>query len=165
MLNITFKGIKPEKNLYSYSVVGNAEVDVIKFILTEPLDSVNTLAELENFDAYVKVESAGKGYLDKISVESSYVEVTNAQQEVIGHQLEVEFTLQGKTTQFRNLMVQLQFEKVVNEENLVSQTEIVNLSLSGNIDADNELPNVYPNIIRDIYEKLADHERRISALE
>lgn len=165
MLSITFKGVKPQVKSYQFSIVGNADVDIIKFILTEPIDSVNTLQELANFDAYVKVESVGMNYLDKISVESTYEDVENAQHEVIGHQLEIELQLQGKTTQYRNLMLQLQFEKVVNDETLISQTEMVGLSLSGNINVDNGLPNVYPNILQEIFDELTDHERRIQALE
>ena len=155
-LVITFTGKKPSAKCFDFSVVGNASVDVISFKLTSPIDNIYTLEQLANLDAYVKVESAGKDYLDKITATSTYVGGQNPY-------VQIDFELEAKTTQFRNIALQLQFED--NDGEVVSQTEIVALELKATIPADTELPDVYPSVLKRIDDELADHEERISDIE
>ena len=155
MLSITFNGTKPSQRNYEHSIVGNSNVDVIKFVLQSSICSEYSLEDLEGFNAFIKVQSAGKEYIDKISAESSYDSDKGT--------LTIEFQLQAKTTQFRNIALQLQFE----ESNgiVVAQSEIVALTLKGNINADEEIPDKYPSVLTQIETELGDHEVRIEALE
>lgn len=155
MLNITFNKTKPSQKQYEYSIVGNAQVDVIRFVLQDDICSEYSLGALEDFDAFVKVESAGREYLDKISAVSTFDGSKNI--------LTIDFSLAKKTTQFKNIALQLQFED--DEGAVVCQTEIVALRLKANIDADNELPDVYPDILHGIQQELDDHEERVSEIE
>ena len=154
-LVITFTGKKPSAKCFDFSVVGNAKVDVISFKLTSALDNVYTLEQLASLNAFVKVESAGKDYIDKISATSSYVSGQNPY-------VQIDFLLKKKTTQFRNVALQLQFE---DNGGVVSQTEIVGLSLKGNINADEEIPDLYPSVLEEMQGELDNHEERIEALE
>ena len=154
-LDITFVGIKPNGKCFDFSVVNNAKVDVINFILTSPLDSVNTLGQLSNLNAYVKVESAGGDYIDKISATSTY--------DSENEKLTVSFTLHKKTTSYKNIALQLQFEDLQNE--VISQTEIVALSLKGTINADKEISDKYPEAIQELEKEVGSYSGRIEEVE
>ena len=154
-LDITFVGIKPNGKCFDFSVVNNAKVDVINFILTTPLDSVNTLEQLSNFNAYVKVQSAGGDYIDKISATSTY--------DSESEELKVSFTLHKKTTSYKNIALQLQFENLQNE--VISQTEIVALSLKGTINADKEISDKYPEAIQELEKEVGSYSGRIEEVE
>ena len=137
-LDITFVGIKPNGKCFDFSVVNNAKVDVINFILTTPLDSVYTLQQLSDLNAYIKVESGGGDYIDKISATSTY--------DSENEKLKISFSLRKKTTSHKNIALQLQFEDLHNE--VISQTEIVALSLRGTINADKEISDKFPYAIQ-----------------
>lgn len=154
-LDITFVGIKPNGKCFDFSVVNNAKVDVINFILTTPLDSVNTLEQLSNLNAYVKVESAGGDYIDKISATSVY--------DSENEKLTISFTLHKKTTSYKNIALQLQFEDLQNE--VISQTEIVALSLKGTINADKEVSDKYPEAIQELEKEVGSYSGRIEEVE
>jgi len=155
MLNITFNKTKPSQRQYEYSIVGNAQVDVVRFVLQSDICSEYGLIDLSNFNVYVKVQSAGGEYIDKISATSEFDGEKNT--------LTVDFMLLKKTTQFKNISLQLQFES--DEGVIVAQTEIVCLTLKGSINADKEIPDLFPSVLSQMEHELADHEERIEELE
>ena len=152
-LDITFVGIKPNGKCFDFSVVNNAKVDVINFVLTTPLDSVYTLKQLNEFNAYVKVQSAGGDYIDKISATSTY--------DSENEKLTVSFVLHKKTTAYKNIALQLQFEDLQNE--VISQTEIVALSLKGTINADKEISDKYPEAIQELEKAVENKQDKLIA--
>lgn len=150
-MEITFVGKKPNKKVFEYSVVGNAKVDRIDFILTTTPSDIYSLSELADFLPFVKVQSVGLDYVDKIKTTS----------EIIDDNLVVSFTLQKKTTQFRNIAVQLQFEN--DEGRIIAQCEMVGLALSGNINADHEIPDKYPSVLVNLEYRISRLEQGITA--
>lgn len=161
-LDIRFNGIKPEQKCYRYSIQNNAENDKVFFILQSEISNIVSLKDLSKYDVYLKCESAGKEYLDKIKVDCFYVSETNA--------ISIPFVLPLKTTQYRNIGFQIQFQDA--NSNLIAQTEIVGMELCGTIKADEEIPSKYPselirieNELTQQGEELANHEQRITDLE
>lgn len=161
-LDIRFNGIKPEQKCYRYSIQNNAENDKVFFILQSEISNIVSLKDLSKYDVYLKCESAGKEYLDKIKVDCFYVSETNA--------ISIPFVLPLKTTQYRNIGFQIQFQDA--NSNLIAQTEIVGMELCGTIKADEEIPSKYPselirieNELTQQGEELANHEQRIETLE
>ena len=173
MLVINYNGKKPSQKEYGYSVVHNSQADIVRFVLQKPI-SEYSLEQLADFYAFVKVQSAGKEYLDKISAVSTY------ENECVV----VEWQINKKSTHYKNLFVQLQFE--TNLGNTVAQTDIVSLTLSNTINADEEISDEFPEAIQqmehlvlsyndritqneedvaELQEKSADYEERIEALE
>ena len=150
-MNITFVGKKPNRKVFEYSVVGNAKVDKIDFILTTTPSDIYSLSELADFLPFVKVQSVGLDYVDKIKTTS----------EMIDNNLVVSFTLQSKTTQYRNIAVQLQFEN--DEGRIIAQCEMVGLALSGNINADHEIPDRYPSVLVNLEYRISRLEQGITA--
>lgn len=150
-MEITFVGKKPNKKVFEYSVVGNAKVDRIDFILTTTPSDIYSLSELADFLPFVKVQSVGLDYVDKIKTTS----------EIVDNNLVVSFTLQKKTTQFRNIAVQLQFEN--DEGKIIAQCEMVGLALSGNINADHEIPDRYPSVLVNLEYRISRLEQGITA--
>jgi len=161
-LDIRFNGIKPQQKCYHFSIQNNAENDKVFFILQSDISNIVSLKDLSKYDVYLKCESAGKEYLDKIKVDCFYVENLNT--------LTVPFVLPLKTTQYRNVGFQLQFQDA--NSNLIAQTEIVGMELCGTIKADEEISDKYPselvrieNDLTQQAEELANHESRIETLE
>jgi len=161
-LDIRYNGIRPLEKHFNFSVQDNDENDIINFIIEGNVSSLLTLAELAQCEMYLKVESAGGEYLDKIKVEGTYDSVNN--KIIISH------TLTSKTTQYVNVGLQIQFQSIDTE--LIAQTEIVGLHLSGSIRADETIPEKYPSELvrfeRELAEQeieVANHETRIEALE
>jgi len=150
MATILFNGIKPKQCVYEISVVGNAKVDKINFILTTTISDLHSLTELADFHCYIKVQSAGGEYIDKISATSS----------IVNNKLVVEFVLQKKTTQFKNIGVQLQFE--YDDGRVISQTEVVGLKLSNTIPADEEIPDRFPSVLSNLEYRVEELEEGIT---
>ena len=155
MLVINYNGKKPAQRNYEYCVVGNSDVDTIKFVLLSdfcgyPLEDVVSM----NFDVYVKIQSAGKEYIDKI-----YVGNLRNENGVFF----VNLFLTKKMTHWKNIALQLQFEN--DEGYTVAQTEIVSLTLSGNIPADETMDDEYPYAIQQVEGLAHKNERDIEELK
>lgn len=150
-LEIEFVGIKPLQKKFNYSVVGNADVDIITFKLTSAIDDTYSLSDLATLDAFIKIESAGSEYIDKISATSTY---TSGQKPYV----QIDFELKAKTTSYKYLNLQVQFEG--NGGAKVCQTEKVLLELSGNINADEEIPNRYPSVLADLQRQINELKER-----
>lgn len=155
MLVINYNGKKPAQRNYEYCVVGNSDVDTIKFVLQSDICAEYDLDDLTGFDAYVKIQSAGKEYIDKISV-GSLVEDNNGVYYIILY-------LTKKMTHWKNISLQLQFE--IDEGNIVAQTEIVSLTLSGNIPADETMDEEYPYAIQQVEGKTNQNTKDIEELK
>lgn len=154
-LVITLKGTKA-KQCFDFSVIGNANADIITFKLTESLDSVHTLADLSELDAYIKLQSVDKTYIDKCIATKEYVSGQNPY-------LNVSIILKKKSTHYSNLYIQLQFED--DGGNVVSQSGVFALVLSNHIPADEEISDEYPYAIQELESIVLTYNGRISDLE
>ena len=150
-LEIIFSGIKPQHKKFNYSVVGNADVDKITFKITSAIDDTYSLSELATLDTFIKVESVGGEYIDKISATSTFV---SGQKPYV----QIDFELKAKTTAYRYLNLQVQFEG--NGGAKICQTEKVSLELSGNINADQEIADRYPSVLADLQRQINELKER-----
>lgn len=135
MLLINYTGTTPEKPSYDFAVQGNSNANVIRFLLATNQDDV----DLSSLTPYLKVESLGKDYLDKIDL-TEHTTIDN-----ITHKVQIEWTMDALATANKYLKLQLMFEDYPNHT--VWQTEIVKLRLINSIDIDSDMCHRYPQVI------------------
>lgn len=140
-MKILFKGSVPQEKSYSYSVKNNNNSNVITFELDKIQEDD---LDLSSLTCFVKVKGA---IIDK-DVVTKVVE---------DDKLKIKWIMKRKHTKSRIISVQLQFEGY-GESDIVWQTEMIEITLSNTINADEYIENEYPG-------ELADHEERIQALE
>lgn len=139
-MEILFKRNVPQQKMYSYAVKDNNNSNTITFVL-DKIQEDNL--DLSSLTCFVKV----KGYTIDKDVVVKIVEE---------NKVKIKWVLKRKHTKSRIISVQLQFEGYEND--LVWQSEIIEITLSGTIKADEYIENEFPG-------ELMDHEARIQALE
>ena len=119
MLFINYKGTIPQQRNYSYAVKGNNKSNIIKFMVERYQEDL----DLRDFNCYLKLENKEAGYYDKIKLEN-----------VVSSSdfLTIAWEMTRKSTHYRNLDIQLQFESN-DEDDIVFQTLIASLEFNGNI--------------------------------
>lgn len=127
MLFINYKGNIPQQRFYSFSVKGNHNANKVRFILARQQADI----DLTNYVCNLKVESKEANYKDLIML--NLVEESTSE-------LVFEWTMTNKSTQFRNLELQLEFLSTENESEVVWQTMIVEFELSDTIKVGDEKP-------------------------
>lgn len=151
-MEVKFNGMVAETNKIKYSVKQNNNSNVIVFKIAKNQDQI-ILDPTKHF--YVKVQSCMcKDFFDK-DPRAVITEDTN--------NIYIAWTMKRKHTQFKNIDVQIQYE--VASQDIVWQTNIINIDLFATIPADKEIENKYPSILTLMQEQLDDHEARITALE
>lgn len=151
-MEVKFNGMVAETSKIKYSVKQNNNSNVIVFKLAKNQDQI-ILDPTKHF--YVKVQSCMcKDFFDK-DPRAVITEDTN--------HIYIAWTMKRKHTQFKNIDVQIQYE--VASQDIVWQTNIINIDLFATIPADKEIENKYPSILTLMQEQLDDHEARITALE
>lgn len=135
MLYIHFNNQVPNEKKFEYSIMGNNQVDVVKF------DVSNVQLDFEPTNIYVKVQTKDKRYVDKIALTDESGTLT--------------WNLLAKTTAHKVVECQLSFE---DRNGNYYQTEMFELTLKPNINADGTIENDYPSVLQDF-------EKRIEALE
>lgn len=153
MLVINYKGKTPQQPFYSIGVKGNNKANKICFIF----NAIQQDIDLRELQPYLKVQNKEHSYLDKIKLE----EVQKSYDDTI---LETIWEMTKKSTQYRNLELQLQFQSD-NSDEIVWQTQIVEIELSETINADEEASEKNPTIINQLEKEVANHETRIKSLE
>lgn len=139
-MEILFKGNVPQQKMYSYAVKDNNNSNTITFVL-DKIQEDNL--DLSSLTCFVKV----KGHVIDKDVVVKIVEEDK---------VKIKWILKRKHTKSRIISIQLQFEGYEND--LVWQSEIIEITLSGTIKADEYIENEFPG-------ELMDHEARIQALE
>lgn len=147
MLVINYKGITPQQRFYSHAVKGNNNANEIKFIVERYQNDL----DLASLTPYLKVSNKCENYFDKIALS-----LTSDDDFVY-----LVWTMTSKSTQYRNLELQLQFQSV----EVVFQTQIVELELNETIPAEKHIEEEHPTAIKQIEDELDDHEKRIEQLE
>ena len=144
MLVINYKGKIPQQNFYSIGVKENNKANVIMFVLSAYQQDV----DLSNLTPYLKVQNKEYAYLDKIKLES-------ANDELLNDTLNVVWEMTSKSTQYRNLELQLQFQSDDDDE-VIWQTMIVEIELSETIKADQEISEKYPSELAQLEKEIRD---------
>jgi len=149
MLIINYKGITPQNRYYSLGVKQNNNADRIRFIL----DVLQEDIDLSDCQAYLKVQNKEHTYIDKIML-TAYFDNDNVQ---------LDWVLTRKSTQFRNLELQIEFKN--SDDDVVWQTLIVELELNDTIKADEEISERYPTELEQLETKVEGYDDRIENLE
>lgn len=140
MLSISFKGNTPQNRFFKISVIGNNITDKIKFIIP----AVQNDVDLTYFNPYIKVQSAGGTYLDKISTGAFMT------REIKDDSIEIVWTMTRKSLTCRNINVQLQFEDLEQDDIPVWQSAIMGFEVENTIPADEEISEENPTIIQEL---------------
>lgn len=117
MLYINFKGNIPQQRFYSLGVQRNNKANKIRFILDKQQADLN----LSDYVCSLKIENKESKYLDLIMLEK----VNETETELV-----YEWVMPLKSTQYRNLELQLEF---LGDEEIVWQTMIIGIELSDTI--------------------------------
>lgn len=151
MYELYFSGINADTLLNKVSVVNNNNADVIYLLIKKQQQSIS----LEGYTGYIKVQNKSRTFIDKARLEVDSISADT---------LRLTWHLLRKHTQFETIECQVQFQSNTSED-VVWQSAIFYLKLSQTIRADKEISDKYPTILNQIEIELADHERRIEALE
>ena len=144
MLVINYKGITPQQRFYSIGVQGDSKANTIRFAIESQQGDLDISSV--NFIPYLKVVSKEGGYADKIRLS------WNGDTDEIYTYFEWEMT--RKSTHYRNLELQLQLEN--EEEDIIFQSQIVEIELSGTLDVDNEISEEYPSELQRLEKEVDD---------
>lgn len=129
MLFINYKGDTPQQRFYTLGVKGNNKANKIKFVVARHQADI----DLSGYVCNLKVQNKEHDWLDLIMLDG----VVNTNTDTI----EYEWLMTSKSTQFRNLELQLEFISTDNEENVVFQTLICELELNETIKVGDEQPD------------------------
>ena len=146
MLVINYRGITPQNNFYSFGVKANNKANKIKFVLS----NVQDFLTIGGFTPYLKVQSKEHEYIDKIELESS----------VVGNNVEMVWEMTRKSTQYRNLELQLQFQSNDDDE-IVWQSMIVLIELCETIPADKVISEKYPSELEHLEKSVANKQDKL----
>ena len=144
MLIINYKGITPQNRFYNLGVRGDSKSNIISFIVQSEQEDV-VLSELS---AYLKVQNKEHDYIDKIELNGVFDEDSGL--------ITLNWEMTRKSTQYRNLELQLVFEDSDND--ILWQTQIVELELSNTIEADKEISEKCPTILEQLEKLIKDIE-------
>ena len=143
MLFINYKGNTPQQRFYTIGVQDNNKSNRITFIIEQQQSDL--VLDNEGYKPYIKVCNRESGYFDKI---------TPTEYNFVDGNCEIVWNIEKKSTQYRNLEVQIVFEEMGGD--VVWQTLIVELEFGGTIKADEEIEKEYPSILQDLEKEIED---------
>lgn len=149
MLYIYFNGTKAQQSKYCYGVQQNNKTNVVRFIIEKQQGDI----DLSWLSCTLKLQNAANDYLDLIDLTSNVIDN--------GVFLEITWLIESKSTQYKNLELQLQF---MNEEE-VWQTEICELELSNTIPVGNTVSSAESSLIQILISKVNECEQKVEELE
>lgn len=153
MLVINYKGKTPQQPFYSISVKGNNKSNKICFMFNAMQQDI----DLRNTNPYLKVQNKEHSYIDKIKLEQGQMSYNDTILETI-------WEMTSKSTQYRNLELQLQFQSDDDDE-IIWQTQIVEIELSDTINADEEIEEKYPSELQRLGKECQEIKEDISELK
>ena len=134
-----------------FSVIDNDNVD-------EVLIYSSFTQYASGYSVYLKVESDDKTYCDKIAISSENISVED-------DALVIDWTMQGLETHYKQIAIQLQFERNDNSGTVIAQSRKVSITLADTIEVGEHIERVYPHVLSDLERKLKELEARVEALE
>lgn len=150
MLVINYKGNKPQQRFYTLGVIDNNNANKIRFVLEQAQNLIN----LSGYQWYLKVQNKDHDYHDKIMLENPIVE---------NGTITLDWLLTRKSTQFRNLELQLEYHSASGD--IVWQTMIVELEMNETIKTDEEISEKYPTELEQMEELVEGYDERIRHIE
>ena len=154
MLFINYKGDTPQQRFYSLGVKGNNKANKIKFVVARHQADI----DLSGYVCNLKVQNKEHDWLDLIMLDG----VVNTTTDTI----EYEWLMTAKSTQFRNLELQLEFISTDNEESVVFQTLICELELNETIKVGDEQPDDKElSALKQVEQKVQDLNNEIIDLQ
>lgn len=145
MLVINYKGITPQQRFYSHAVKGNNNANDIKFIVERYQNDL----DLASLTPYLKVSSKCENYFDKIALTLTLTYDDDF--------VYLVWTMTSKSTHYRNLELQLQFQSD-DSDDVVFQTQIVELELNETINADKKISEGYPTVLSQLEKMIKEIE-------
>lgn len=149
MLYIYFNGTKAQQSKYCYGVQQNNKTNVVRFIIEKKQGDI----DLSLLSCTLKLQNAANDYLDLIDLTPNVIEN--------GVFLEITWLIESKSTQYKNLELQLQF---MNDEE-VWQTEICELELSNTIPVGDTVSSAESSLIQALINRINDCEKKVKVLE
>lgn len=136
------------KNVSEYhcSIMNNANVDTIKIY--------SPFKNYVDYSIYLKVESNNGEYVDKIAIEQGDISIEK-------DALVVKWTLGAVSTRFKEIDIQLQFEK----DDEIAQSNIVSVVLNDTIDVSKGLKRLYPCVLERMESDIAELKREVEELK
>lgn len=135
MLVVNYNGNKPIADYYKYSVNGNNNADIVRFVVKK---IQNGLDLTNGYHIYAKCDN-GFGFVDK-------AEITISKENE--EEIYVDWHLLRKHTENACLKVSISFENLDSE--IVWQTQIFTLKINSGVVADEEIANKYPTILAEL---------------
>ena len=151
MLVINFKGITPQQRFYSYAVQGNNKSNIIRFVVEQDQEN----EDLHTMSCYLKVANKEHNYIDKIKL--SEVATENGY-------ITLSWEMTRKSTRYRNLELQLQFESE-DEDDIIYQSQIIELELNNTINADKEIEEEYPSELQRLNKEVKEVKEDVTDLD
>ena len=150
MLVINYKGNKPQQRFYTLGVKDNNNANKIRFVLDVAQEDLT----LREYHWYLKVRNKEHAYEDKILLD----DVNND-----NGLIELDWVLTRKSTQFRNIELQLEYHNA--NDDVVWQTMIIEVELNENINADKEISERYPTELEQMENLVEGYDERIRHIE
>ena len=150
MLFINYKGNIPQQRFYSFAVKGNHNANKVRFVLARKQADI----DLTNYVCNLKVENKETHCKDLIMLDL----VKESESELV-----FEWTMSNKSTQFRNIELQLEFLSTENESEVVWQTMIVEFELSETIKVGDERPTDKElSVLKQVEAEVKSYDNRIT---
>lgn len=146
MLVINYKENKPISDYFKYSVNGNNQADIVRFVLLKEQEGIDLGSE--DFKVYAKCTD-GYNFVDKVLISSEDIEITDS--EII-----VDWHLLRKHTANESLKVSVSFES----EEIVWQTQSFTLKINNGVLGDEEMENTYPTIIAKMQKEIEELKKQ-----
>ena len=146
MLVINYKENKPISDYFKYSVNGNNQADIVRFVLLKEQEGID-LSD-ESFLVYAKCTD-GYDFTDKVLISREDIEITDS--EII-----VDWHLLRKHTANESLKVSVSFES----EEIVWQTQTFTLKINNGILGDEEIEDKYPTIIGQMQQEIEELKKQ-----
>lgn len=150
MLFINYKGDTPQQRFYSLGVKGNHNANIVRFIVARQQADI----DLTDYVCNLKVQNKEHDYLDLIMLNGEYDEASDT--------ISFEWLLPRKSTQYRNLELQLEF--LASDEDIVWQTLIVELELNDTIKVGDEVDDKELSVIKEMEKEVADLQIEVDTI-
>lgn len=138
---LEFLGRCPCQKYIRLGVIGNNRVDSLVMLL----EKIQGNIDLTEFTPYLKMSNKDLSFVDK----TTDFEVTTE-----GEKIKITYNAPAVVTKQKNPDMQLSFEKIIESDTLVWQTNIFNTTFDITIDVTTSIVNEYPDVLKDLNEKI-----------
>lgn len=145
---LRFNGNAPAQKYIRVGVVGNNDVDELKFVI----DKIQGNIDLADFEPSIKITNGNLTFADKTK---HFIFDTDTSLKSVF----ITYKIPDKVTQQKNVDMQIIFEKSTDGGSaLVWQSQIFNVTFDAALDVSKTIEKEYPDVLQ-------DYDRRITAVE